>query len=268
MKKQMLCFLVAIMGHAYAGQKCETPVVSSNLLSSKIIKAGDALERQAETWGDSLYLIARVGQNLEEYGLRFSHMGILFRDAHQRWSVIHKLNTCGTEVSDVVIQDTMNFFADDMYRYDVGMIRLKPELAMAWRSSILDNNYADTHVKKYSLVSYPWDATSQNSNEWVLDYLTKISMGRTNVQMSDIKSTLKRSSFQSSTLEIGALKRLGARITKANVTFEDHPFGQRMSGHIETTTVESIASYLSRESKTLCGEDQCRLYVIPEERLQ
>lgn len=48
---------------------------------------------------------------------------------------------------------------------------------------------------------------------------------------------------QPSVLHIDALARLGRRMTRANVAFDDHPNAKRFSDHIETVTVESMFAW-------------------------
>ena len=47
-------------------------------------------------------------------------------------------------------------------------------------------------------------------------------------------------------LHIDALTRLGGRMTRANVAFDDHPNSKRFSDHIETVTVESMFTWMQR----------------------
>ena len=49
-------------------------------------------------------------------------------------------------------------------------------------------------------------------------------------------------------LRIGALTRLGGRVTAANVAFDDHPNGMRSADRIETetVTVDSVFAWLQR----------------------
>jgi hypothetical protein len=40
------------------------------------------------------------------------------------------------------------------------------------------------------------------------------------------------------------MTRLGARMTRANIAFDDQPFDRRMAGHIDTVTVESVVRFV------------------------
>jgi hypothetical protein len=57
---------------------------------------------------------------------------------------------------------------------------------------------------------------------------------------------LKLKDYQPTTLRIGALTRLGGRMTAANIAFDDHPNDKRYSDRIETVTVDSVYRWLER----------------------
>ena len=48
------------------------------------------------------------------------------------------------------------------------------------------------------------------------------------------------------TLHISALKRLGGRMTAANIAFDDHPNEKRFEDRIETVTADSVFAWLNR----------------------
>ncbi len=52
--------------------------------------------------------------------------------------------------------------------------------------------------------------------------------------------------YQPTTLQLGPMTRLGARISRANIAFDDHPNDKRFSGRIETVTVGSVFDWLQR----------------------
>ena len=63
---------------------------------------------------------------------------------------------------------------------------------------------------------------------------------------SEAQAWLRDAGFIPSTLQIDAMQRLGARMFKANVAFDDHPFDRRMAGQIDCVTVEAIAAFVAR----------------------
>jgi hypothetical protein len=57
---------------------------------------------------------------------------------------------------------------------------------------------------------------------------------------------LRLKGYTPTTLHLSAFKRLGARMTAANVAFDDHPNEKRFADRIETVTVDSVFAWLNR----------------------
>jgi hypothetical protein len=55
---------------------------------------------------------------------------------------------------------------------------------------------------------------------------------------------LKAHGYQPTEQELGTMTRLGARVSKANIAFDDHPSALRWKGLIQTVSVESIVTWL------------------------
>ena len=58
---------------------------------------------------------------------------------------------------------------------------------------------------------------------------------------------LRLRGYEPTTLHIGALQRLGAEVSAANIRFDDHPNGKRFTDRIETVTVDSVFRWLARD---------------------
>jgi hypothetical protein len=106
------------------------------------------------------------------------------------------------------------------------------------------------HHKPYNMVSYPWSQKYQQSNQWAIETLAlavspdlAASPWATRGQA---QAWLQVKGYQPSVLNINALTRLGARVSAANVAFDDHPNDKRFSDHIETVTVDSVFAWLPR----------------------
>ena len=50
-------------------------------------------------------------------------------------------------------------------------------------------------------------------------------------------------------ITIDPITRLGARMTRANVAFDDHPNERRYTDHIDTVSAESVFDWLLREHR-------------------
>ena len=103
---------------AQAGQSCEEkPLAAEEARKSfgLALKVRQALDES----GAQVVLLGRVGQDLSKYGLRYSHVGFVWRDHPEgRWLGVHLLNECGTAVSNLYNQGLANFFADDLFAWD------------------------------------------------------------------------------------------------------------------------------------------------------
>ena len=231
---------------AQAGQNCVEKPPSVEQIRRSLDLAVKTV-RWLDSSGAKLVVIARRGQNLDRYGLRYSHLGYVYRDdAAQAWRVVHKLNQCGTAESALYRQGLAEFFSDDLYDFEAGLVVPTPAVQEALRPLLQDNTRAAVlHHKPYSMVSYPWAQRYQQSNQWALETLAcAVEPGacdRTRAQ-----AWLQFKGYQPTTLNLSAGQRLGARVGTANVAFDDHPSARRFSDRIDTVTVDSVFAFLQR----------------------
>lgn len=228
---------------SFAGRSCEAAAPTPNTIMQALELAQKAHLRLLDSKAD-VAIIARVGQDLSEYHLRYSHLGLAERNADGSWSVIHELNQCGTADSDLFNEGLGNFFLDDMFAYDTMILIPSPELQQKIRATLDGPQRHQLHQRHYNMLAFPFSTEYQNSNQWALEILAA-------AQSSDIvintreqaQAWLKFAAYRPDTLHIPTLTRLGARMFRANVSFDDHPFDRRMAGRIDTVTVESIARF-------------------------
>ena len=107
-----VCGLVAT-APANAGRSCEERAPDA----LKVQQGLDLAERTRialDATQAQVVVLARAGQDLSRYGLRYSHFGLAYR-SDNGWRVVHKLNQCGTAVADVWRQGLAEFFLDDPF---------------------------------------------------------------------------------------------------------------------------------------------------------
>lgn len=212
---------------------------------------------------DDIVLIARIGSDLSEYGLTYSHMAFAVREhVAGAWTIVHKLNDCGTASSKLFDQGLLPFFSDSPFRYQAGIWRLAPALQQRLKRVLQDPEASRYHEAHYSLLAYPFSTKYQNSNGWVLETLAGAMAPEGSLPARlDAQGWLLQEGYAGSELHIGTFKRLGARVTKANVEFDDHPGALRWSGRIQTVTVDSVLSWLGKRT------DGCLVASCPEMRV-
>jgi hypothetical protein len=242
--------LLIAAGTAQAGRSCETRAPSAGAVERSLTLAQHTAAR-LEASGAQVVVLARAGQNLSEYGLRYSHLGLAYRDgdgSNAAWRVVHKLNACGSAQASVYRQGLGDFFLDDLYRYEAAIVVLQPDVQARLLPTLRDNaRLARLHTPAYSMVAYPWSLRYQQSNQWAIETLAStqdpVASTRDRAQ-----AWLRLQGYEPTTLHLSALKRLGARVTAANVAFDDHPNEKRFSDRIETVTVDSVFEWLNRSA--------------------
>ncbi|KFI07526.1 DUF2145 domain-containing protein [Massilia sp. BSC265] len=226
---------------AMAGRPCEErplaphEVVLSMDLAQRTVQALDAS-------GAQVALLSRAGQDLSRYRLRYSHMGIVVRDHPKgRWTVVHALNDCGTAVSNLYDEGMGNFFLTDLYRHEAQLVIPGSELQARLARVASSRTPIRLHEPNYSMLSYVYSTRYQNSNQWVLETLAAAAAPAGQVETrQEAQKWLRSIGFQPPTVEVPAAVRLGARMFRANVAFDDHPFDRRMAGQIDTVSTDAV----------------------------
>ncbi len=95
------------------------------------------------------------------------------------------------------------------------------------------------------MVSYAWGTRYQQSNQWAIETLA-LAAEPGLARREQAQAWLRLKDYRPATLRIGALTRLGGRMTAGNVAFDDHPDAQRFADRIETVTADSVLEWLPR----------------------
>lgn len=238
---------LAIAAAAHAGASCE----DRPLRPQSVMQAMDLALRTRDALDDSgaqVALIARAGQDLSAYGLRYSHMAFVWRDHPEgRWLVVHELNACGTASSGLYNEGLGNFFLDDMFLYEALVVIPSAAIQQRMVQVLASQTPHRLHQPQYNMLSYAYGTRYQNSNQWVLETLAAAEAAQGQVEnRGEAQAWLRQADFQPITVHIPALTRLGARMFRANVAFDDHPFDRRMAGQIDTVTVDAVVRFVRR----------------------
>ncbi len=253
----LACTLLLAGAGAQAGRSCNAPHPPKAQAVERALVLAERTAKALDDSGAQVVILARAGQDLSKYGLRYSHLGFAYRQsaptadgkAGHVWRVLHKLNQCGTAESAIYRQGLGEFFMDDLWRYEAAWAIPTPEVQAKLMVMLQDPARAtQMHHRAYNLVAYPWSLKYQQSNQWAIETLaTAVSpdlAGRAN--RSQAQAWLQVKAYQPTVLNINAMTRLGARVSAANVAFDDHPSDKRFSDRIETVTVDSVFAWLQR----------------------
>jgi hypothetical protein len=245
--KALLLALLLPVAMARAGQSCEerplplAEVVTTMKLAERTLKALDDS-------GASVAMISRAGQDLSKYGLVFSHMAFVVRDHPDgRWTVVHELNDCGTAQSDLWNEGIGNFLLIGLHRHAAHLLIPSPPTQARLAALLATRTPRRLHDPRYNMLAYAFSTRYQNSNQWVLETYAAASAPPGTVENRiEAQAWLKQAGFDPITIEVPAFTRLGGRMFRANVAFDDHPFDRRMAGQIDTITTNAIVRFAQR----------------------
>lgn len=229
---------------AQAGRACE----AQGLPTASVQKGLGLAERtlhHLDRSGAQVVMLARVGQDLGRYGLRYSHLGFAYRDG-RTWRVVHKLNHCGTDRAALYRQGLGDFFLDTPFDYEAGVVVLAPAVQARLLPVLKDTQAVRAlHTPSYNMLAYPWAQRFQQSNQWAIETLA-MAMDESATQRDRAQAWLKLKGYEPTELHLSTFTRLGARMTQANISFDDHPGYLRFSSRIRTVTVDSVFDWLAR----------------------
>ena len=251
------CLAVAVMlasEPAVAGRNCDTPQPPKAEVVSRALGLAERTLNALNASNAQVVVLARAGQDLSKYGLKYSHLGFAYKHTDSEgasvWRVLHKLNQCGTASSAIYRQGLGDFFMDDLWLYEAAWVVPTPAVQAKLLNFLRDEPRAlQLHHKPYNMVSYVWGQKYQQSNQWAIETLAaamNANSANSSFSRTQAQAWLQSQSYQPSTLKIGALSRLGGRAGSANIAFDDHPSEKRFSDRIETVTVDSVFAWLPR----------------------
>ena len=160
--------------------------------------------------------------------------------------MLHKLNQCGSSVGSIYRQGLGEFFLDDLWRHEAAWAVPVPALQAPLHALLTDRaRGVALHTRDYNMVSYPWSTRYQQSNQWALETLAAAAEPGVTTR-EQAQAWLRFKGYEPTTLRLGAMTRLGARVGSAHIAFDDHPNDKRFSDRIETVTVDSVFDWLTR----------------------
>ena len=239
---------------AHAGRNCEAALPLKPATVEKALALAERTLSALDRSGAQVVVLARAGQDLQKYGLSYSHLGFAYRETAAQggtvWRVLHKLNTCGSASSAIYKQGLGEFFLDDLWRFEAAWVVPTPGVQARLITVLQSPTRAlRLHHAPYSMVSYAWGQTYQQSNQWALETMAQ-AMGADELPGVNgrlrAQDWLRAKGYQPTTLNLGPLTRLGGRVTQANIAFDDHPTVKRFSNRIETVTVDSVFDWMQR----------------------
>jgi len=221
----------------------QTPKAGSVLDAARLAEQTyHALDRL----GQDVVLIARMGQNLSQFGLKYSHLGFAVKGLRRgEWAVMHLLNAEDGTKSGIFQEGMVNFYSDQPFRFEAALISLPAETQSRLRDVLLHQGKL-LHCPQYSLTAYPWALEVQNSNQWVLEVLAcALQPADLPVSREQAQRWLSEKGYEPSTLHIGLPTQWAGPLLRDSIRFSDQPEEARREGRVQTVTVDSVVNWLT-----------------------
>ncbi|WP_341704836.1 DUF2145 domain-containing protein [Ferrovibrio sp.] len=236
---------ITAAGTAEAGSGCTQRAIEPTELRQAFNMAArtrDYLEQS----GAEVALVARVGADLSEHGLRYTHMGAVLRNHPAgRWMFVHLLNECGADTSGIYDEGLVNFYLDDLFAFEGVVLIPKPELQHRLTAILSGPRATQLHHPVYSMIARPTATKYQNSNQWLLETIAMAQAPEGAVHTrAQAQQYFAAHGYRADTVRIGDFQRLGAAFTRANVRFDDHSSDESGNRRYEVASVRSVARYL------------------------
>ncbi len=226
----------------WAGQACETSSPNPEAMQ-KALNLGVKLQEKLKSLNVEAAVVARAGQDLSAYGLRYSHAAILVKNGDE-YQVVHKLNTCGTKEAKIYRQGLGMFFLDDPFEYRSLLIVPPPAQQATIVKLVAEGRHLWVDEPQYSMIAYPYSEDTQNSNGWVIESVAMAFSSKLLQKRENAHKFMQATGYKAKTLRIDLAERVGARLTKANITFFDHPTNRRWQGKYDVVSVESVLEWM------------------------
>ena len=134
---------LALLAPAHAGRPCNEPQALKVETLERSLGLALSTLKTLDASGARVVVMARPGQDLSKYGIRYSHLGFVYQQPDgqggQVWRVLHKLNQCGTAESALYRQGLAEFFSDDLFDFEAGLVVPTPAVQDALRPLLQDN---------------------------------------------------------------------------------------------------------------------------------
>jgi hypothetical protein len=232
---------------ALAGQPClEKPATPELAARSSALAA--KVREHLEGSKLSMALVARIGMDMSEYGLRYTHLGVAWRD-HPRgkWYTFHLLNKCGTGQSELVEQALEDFFQVQLHAFEALVVAPSFPLQVKLQRAFFGPAASALHEREYNMIAHPYSTKYQNSNQWALEVIASVLAPPGAVATrAQAQAWLKENGFAPSEIPISGRRRAAAAVFSAHVRFSDHTEDEMYNRRYHVVSVESVMNFLER----------------------
>lgn len=133
---------------------------------------GHRVVQAAEAEGAQVALVARVGTDLQRFGVHYSHAGWLWRSTPQaKWRIVHQLNVCGTRETRLFETGPVTFFMDQLSAPQAIVLLPSAPLQQRLHEALSSSLPEMLLGARYNFFAHPDSSSDQNSAAWAAELL-------------------------------------------------------------------------------------------------
>lgn len=264
------CKLLLVVGMALLLGACSTVVAENSCGATELTPIemqqtfvlGKDLEAALNRLNNDVIILARSGQDLDKYGIRYSHAAFMVKERNN-WQVYHLLNECPSSLGGLYQEGLGNFVQPVMAN-----LKLKNSTEIAF-GYVIPSKQIQAHLKQllqdpnarkrvfereYSAVANPYNLVNQNSNGWVLEFYAMAeakTKGQTITNREEAQAWLKSQDYQGTELPASILEQRLAAIAVGNVSLKGHDRADRYQGKLLINSGDSVLNYIGKNPQTL-----------------
>ena len=195
-------------------------------------------------------LVVRASTDPLGHRLGHAHVAFVFQEwlaPGEPWTVLHVLNECSWSRLYPQTDSLYTFFQGvpgteaTILVPGTGLQELISDRLL--RSRPLQGHYHARH----RLLAYPFGTRFQSSNQWVIEALA-LAISKTYLQDREhVHRWLQEAGYQPTVVNVASLKRMAGPQFRRTLSFDDHPFRDRVAGSVSLVTAESIITFVQAQ---------------------
>jgi len=239
--------------HAFAESLrfCDREAPASARQQDRLLQFAAVVKGALDESGARVALVARSGQNLRRFGVRYTHAGVSLKaGAGAPWSVRQLYFACDERRPRLFDQGLAGFLfgIDERDLGYLSVVLLPPGEADALERAALDRPLALALVApRYSANAYAWSLRYQNCNQWVMELLAA-AWGAEAQPAGDARAAAQRwlaqHGYAPRPVEVGSHLWMAAAAFVPWLRLDDHPQDDRFALHFRTSMPASIEAFV------------------------
>jgi hypothetical protein len=231
-----------------------------------LLRFGAVVKDTLAASGRDVALVARSGLDLHRLDVRYSHSGVVLRDAEVPWTVRQLYFACEERKPRVFDQGMAGFLfgTDDPSASWISLVLLPPGRSAALARAAADKRQALRVLgSTYSANAYAFGTKYQNCNQWVIELLASAWDDSADIGDVDARERaqrwLYRERYAPTVFEVSAHPMLWIANVVPWLNNDDHPAAELAANRYDVSMPLSIETFVHRTVPEAARIELCRV---------